>query len=217
MERRFRNAHGLRRYFLFLVFRLTRIFELYIFNKFERVFVLSEYDRSYLLSIDPSLKVALLRHSYGAHLTNTRYEREDQSLLFLGAMDRGPNVKSALYFWNKILPLVRQDVPDVKFVIVGSRPLPEVRALAEKDEHTVVTGFVEDIEKYYKTATVFVAPLLTGGGIIVKTLDALAAGTPVVTTSIGNEGIGAKPGEHLLVGDTPASFAAQVVLLLCDA
>ncbi len=216
MERRFRNARGLRRYLLFLVFRFTKIFELYVFGKFDTVFVLSDYDRRYLRAIDRSLKVALLQHPYGANVTNIQFEREEKNLLFLGAMDRGPNVEAVLYFWNEVLPLVRKEIPDVKFFIMGSRPLPEVRALAEKDEHTVVTGFVEDIEKYYKTATVFVAPLLTGGGIIVKILDALAAATPVVTTSIGNEGIGAAPEEHLLIGDTPESFAEQVVRLLQD-
>ena len=131
-------------------------------------------------------------------------------------MDRGPNVEAVTYFCEKILPLIREAVPGVKFLIVGSRPLPEVRALAEKDRDTIVTGFVDDIEEYYKTATVFVAPLLTGGGIIVKVLDALAAEIPVVTTSIGNEGINAMPGENLLIGDTPEEFAGNVVQLLRD-
>jgi glycosyltransferase involved in cell wall biosynthesis len=131
-------------------------------------------------------------------------------------MDRGPNVEAVLYFWNDILPIIRAQVPEVKFIIVGSRPLPEVLALADKDANTIVTGFVEDIEPSYKTSTVFVAPLLTGGGIVVKILDALASGTPVVTTSIGNEGIGATPGEHLLIADSAVQFAAKVVQLLQD-
>ena len=79
-----------------------------------------------------------------------------------------------------------------------------------------VTGFVEDTDREYKTAAVFVAPILIGGGIIVKVLDALAAGTPVVTTSFGNEGVGAKPGRDLLVADDPQAFADAVVALLKD-
>ena len=67
-----------------------------------------------------------------------------------------------------------------------------------------------------RVGAVFVAPILTGGGIIVKVLDALAAGTPVVTTTYGNEGIAATPGEHLLVADDPADFAAAVISLLRD-
>jgi glycosyltransferase involved in cell wall biosynthesis len=216
MERRYLNAKGFRRYAYLMLFRFTKIFERYIYNKFDTVFVLSKYDQTYLRSMAPSLKVAVLQYPYGINLTDTMLQREEKTLLFLAAMDRGPNVEAVLYFWNEILPLVRKQVADVKFCIAGSRPLPGVRALAEKDKDTIVTGFVDDIEPYYKSSTIFVAPLLTGGGIIVKVLDALAAGTPVVTTSIGNEGIGAIPGEHLLIADTPADFASQVVRLLQD-
>ena len=163
-----------------------------------------------------ALNVAVLQYPHSINLSNRPFQREEKTLLFLAAMDRGPNVEAALYFWNDILPLIRKKVPDVKFRIVGSRPLPEVLALAEKDKNTIVTGFVEDIEPSYKTSTIFVAPLLTGGGIIVKILDALASGTPVVATSIGNEGINATPGEHLLIADTPEDFAGNVVRLLHD-
>ena len=79
-----------------------------------------------------------------------------------------------------------------------------------------MTGFVDDPEEYYKRAALFVAPILTGGGIIVKVLDALAAGTPVVTTSYGNEGIGAIPGRDLIVADDPGTFAEAVVSIMKD-
>ena len=75
-------------------------------------------------------------------------------------------------------------------------------------------GFVADLDECYKKASVFVAPILVGGGIIVKVLDALAAGTPVVTTSFGNEGVGARPGSDLLVADDPADFASSVIRVL---
>ena len=216
MERRYRNARGLQRQLNRVLFAATKMLERHIYAKFRAVFVLSEYDRKYLLSLSPRLEVAVLNYPFGLPFSGRQFEREEKSLLFLGAMDRGPNVEAVLYFRNDILPLIRKRVPDVKFIIAGSRPLPALRALAEKDRNIVLTGFVDDIEAYYKSSTVFVAPLLTGGGIIVKVLDALASGTPVVTTSIGNEGIGATPGEHLLLGDSPSDFAEQVVRLLQD-
>ncbi len=214
MERRARNAKGLDKLPSRVLAGLTRWLERCIFAKFDTVFVLSESDKEYVLSLVPLVNVTVLHYPAGLGFSDGRSSGKDPVLLFLGAMDRGPNVEAAIHFWNNILPLVRNAFPDVKFYIVGSRPLPEVRALAEKDPNTIVTGFVEDIESYYKTCTVFVAPLLTGGGIIVKILDALAAGTPVVTTTIGNEGIAATPGEHLLIGDTNAEFAAHVIQLL---
>lgn len=217
MERRYRNAQGITRQVWHLVFSLTRVFERAIYGKYESVFVLSEHDRRYLLSFAPFLQVEVLSYPAGLlPFSDRHFQRDDHSILFLAAMDRGPNVEAALYFWNSILPLVRRRIPSVKFFIVGSRPVPEVLVLAEKDKNTVVTGFVEDLESYYKTTTVFVAPLLTGGGIIVKILDALASGTAVVTTSIGNEGIGALPGKQLLIADSPEAFADNVVLLLQD-
>jgi polysaccharide biosynthesis protein PslH len=89
-------------------------------------------------------------------------------------------------------------------------------ALAETDPLVSVTGFVDDIDRLYKTSAVFVAPILTGGGIIVKILDALAARRPVVTTSYGNEGVAARPERDLLVADDPEMFATQVIRLLTD-
>jgi glycosyltransferase involved in cell wall biosynthesis len=79
-----------------------------------------------------------------------------------------------------------------------------------------VPGFVDDLDECYKKASVFVAPILVGGGIIVKILDSMAAGTPVVTTTYGNEGIGALPGRDLLIADDPKGFAEAVVRVLSD-
>ncbi len=216
MGRRSATARGANRLFFRMLARLTTLLERRIFTKFDTVFVLSESDRGYVRSLAPAVNTAVLHYPAGLGFSGGGSPGKEPALLFLGAMDRGPNVEAARRFWNNILPLVRITVPEVKFYIVGSRPLPEVRALAEKDPNTIVTGFVEDIEPYYKTCTVFVAPLLTGGGIIVKILDALAAGAPVVTTTIGNEGIAATPGEHLFIGDTDEAFAAHIVRLLHD-
>ncbi len=216
MFRRYRNHAGLRRLWYRVLHALTRMLELAIYRKFGTVFVLSEHDRDYLLSLDPLLRVGVLRYPAPAVSGRRDIGRGGNRVLFLGAMDRGPNVEAVLYFRNEVLPLVRRGVPDVQFTIAGSRPLPEVRQLARDDPGIIVTGFVEDIGPYYESAAVFAAPLLTGGGIIIKILDALSRGVPVVTTSIGNEGIRAEPGRELLIGDTAAEFAGHVVRLLRD-
>jgi glycosyltransferase involved in cell wall biosynthesis len=104
----------------------------------------------------------------------------------------------------------------VTLTIAGGDPTPEVTRLAA-DPGVRITGFVDRLEPYYGRATVFVAPLRIAGGIAGKTLDALAAGCPVVTTTIGGEGLGATGGVHLLIADGPEAFAAAVVRLLRDA
>lgn len=140
---------------------------------------------------------------------------EEKSILFLGTMRRRPNVEAALYFYRHIWPLILQEMPGARLYIVGSAPPSEIRALAQ-DARVIVTGYVKDIREYYARCAVFVAPILWGGGIIVKILNAMAAGRPAVTTSVGNESIGAQPEEELRVADSPPEFARKVVELLRD-
>ena len=126
--------------------------------------------------------------------------RARAELLFVGAMHRDANVDAVRWFHDEILPRVRAEVGEVRFTIAGASPPAEIQRLAASPG-VEVTGFVESLEPFYARATVFVAPLRIAGGIAGKTLDALAAGCPVVTTTLGNDGIGATPGQHLLVAD----------------
>jgi glycosyltransferase involved in cell wall biosynthesis len=137
-------------------------------------------------------------------------------MLFVGAMHRDANIDAVRWFHDEMLPRVRAAVPAARLTVVGAEPPPSIRALAA-GPGVEVTGFVDALEPYYARAAVFVAPLRIAGGIAGKTLDALAAGCPVVTTTLGNEAFGATPGAHLLTADTPADFAAAVVRVLGDA
>ncbi|HEY5512427.1 MAG TPA: glycosyltransferase family 4 protein [Geomonas sp.] len=216
-ERAFLRSRGVRRLFQFAKFLLVRAAEKRIMSRFDRIFTLSEFDRGYLLALSPTLPVATIPIPAGLDLKPTSYPRVRHRLLFLASYRYRPeNVEAALWFHRLVLPLVRREFPDAEFVIAGYGPPGQLTELAERDSHTRVTGFVDDTDELYKSAAVFVAPILTGGGIIVKVLDALAAGTPVVTTSYGNEGIAACPGEELLVADDPRSFADAVITLLQD-
>jgi glycosyltransferase involved in cell wall biosynthesis len=183
-------------------------------RKFDRILALSEYDRRSLLASDPRLSVGVLPFPIGIDPVRARAARDEAGLLFVGAMHRDANVDAVRHFCREILPGVRAQVPTATLTIAGGAPTAEVRALAGAG--VLVTGFVDALEPYYGRAAVFVAPLRIAGGIPGKTLDALAGGCAVVTTTLGNEGLGATPGEHLLVADTPEAFAAAVVGLLRD-
>jgi glycosyltransferase involved in cell wall biosynthesis len=187
-----------------------------ICRKFDRILTMSEHDRRALLSADPGLSIGVLPLPTGldpARLTGV--PREAAGILFVGAMHRDANIDAVTHFRREILPRIRSEVPATTLTIVGGDPAPDVQRLAS-ERGVRVTGFVDALEPFYAAATVFVAPLRIAGGIAGKTLDALAAGCAVVTTTIGNDGIGATPGTHLLVSDTPAEFAAAVVRLLRD-
>ncbi len=214
-ERRMKNVRGLGRIFYFLRYMAIRNMELRVVKKFDMVFALSDYDRRYLEKLHPDLRIKTVSVPAGLDITERKFEKEKNTILFLASYKyRRVNVDAALFFYRSVFPLVRKEVPDAKFIAAGYGPPEELIAIQEGDPNVVVPGFVEDIDECYKKAAVFTAPILVGGGIIVKILDAMAAGAPVVTTSYGNEGVGAVPGRDLLVADSPAELAAAVVRLL---
>ena len=139
------------------------------------------------------------------------------TILHLGTMFWPPNVRGVLWFAREVLPLVRSQVADARFVIVGKKPPAEVSALAA-DPRIEVTGYVADPEPYLAAADAFIVPLHAGGGMRVKILDAWLWGLPVVSTLTGAEGIETCPGDDILV--TPdhdaEAFARAVVQVLTD-
>ena len=112
-----------------------------------------------------------------------------KNIIFFGAMNRAENVESACWFYDSVFTKLSDD--DIRFVIMGSKPDKKLLDLAEADERVVVTGFVEDIIPWLENAMCMVAPLVLGAGIKVKVLEALSAGIPLLTNSIGMEGIDA--------------------------
>lgn len=214
---RLRLARGARaRFGAWLYWRAIGRLQRFICRKFDRILAMSEFDRRTLLATDPRLSVGVLPVPVGIDLARTAaVVRDDAGLLFVGAMKRDANVDAVRHFCREILPRIRAEVPTAVFTIAGGEPTDEVRRLGE-EPGVRVTGFVEALEPYYGSAAVFVAPLRIAGGIAGKTIDALAGGCPVVTTTLGNDGLEAEAGRHLLVADEPADFATAVVCLLRD-
>jgi sugar transferase (PEP-CTERM/EpsH1 system associated) len=138
---------------------------------------------------------------------------EPQTLVFTGAMDYYANVDAVTWFATEVLPRIQAEVPGTRLCIVGSRPAPQVQALARRPG-VVVTGFVDDIRDWYARAAVCVVPLRIARGIQNKVLEALAMGRPVVASSPAAAGLGARSGEELRVADDPADWAREVVDLL---
>jgi glycosyltransferase involved in cell wall biosynthesis len=216
-RRRFESAtRPIKRLTAYLYWRVIRILEYRICRKFNRILSASEQDRQILLGLDPKMPVIVLPHPVGIDTSLIgNASKEEKSLLFVGAMHRDVNIDAMRYFCSDILPLIRKEIPDIHLTIVGNEPPEEILRLAV-DPGIRVTGFVEALEPYYEKATIVVSPIRIGGGVIMKNLDAMAGSCPVVTTSIGNEGISATPGEHLITADNPVEFAEAVLKLLWD-
>ena len=136
-------------------------------------------------------------------------------IVFTGAMDYDVNIDGVCWFVREIWPYIKREIPTSRFYIVGSNPTADVQKL-ENVEGVQVTGYVDDIRKYYRKADLCVAPLRIARGIQNKVLEAMAMSRPVVCTSNAFEGIVARPGHDLLVVDQARQFAAEVVRLLLD-
>jgi glycosyltransferase involved in cell wall biosynthesis len=132
--------------------------------------------------------------------------------VFVGSMDYHANIDAALYFAKEAWPGIRMRRPDISLLIVGSRPVPEITALGKQDGITV-TGTVEDVRPYYHGALASIVPLRVGGGTRLKVLEAMAAGTPVISTKLGAEGLSVTDGKELLIADSPAAMVDAVASL----
>ena len=145
----------------------------------------------------------------------THREGRAPTILHVGTMFWPPNINGVLWFAKEVLPLVHQEVPDARFVIVGKNPPEAVWALAA-DPRVEVTGYVVDLDPYLEAADAFVVPLHAGSGMRVKILDAWLWGLPTVSTSIGAEGIEVLDGDNILLADNPQAFARATIRLLTD-
>jgi glycosyltransferase involved in cell wall biosynthesis len=131
----------------------------------------------------------------------------------VGNMAYPPNRDGIRFFCDRVLPHIRAAVPDVRLTAVGQDPPAELNDRMPPGLITL-TGFVDSVVPHYQSAALAVVPLRAGSGVRGKILEAMALGRPVVSTSIGCEGLDVAHGKHILIADSPSDFAACVARLL---
>jgi glycosyltransferase involved in cell wall biosynthesis len=131
-------------------------------------------------------------------------------------MDWPANEDAMLYFCEEILPLIQKRIPDVTLRIVGRKPTRKVAGLQKKYPNVHVTGAVDDIREHVQDSAVYVVPLRIGGGTRIKIFEAMAMGMPIVSTTIGAEGLPVHPGKNIFIADAPEAFAERTAALLLD-
>ena len=136
--------------------------------------------------------------------------RKPKSLVFLGSMDWMPNIDGIDWFAEKIWPRVKEKHADATLTIVGRRPVPKVKELAERDSSITVTGTVPDVRPHLAAASLMIVPLRVGGGTRIKIFEGMATGIPCLSTRIGAEGLPVTDGEDHLLADEPEAFAAAI-------
>jgi polysaccharide biosynthesis protein PslH len=139
-----------------------------------------------------------------------------RQLIFCGSLDYLPNREGLLWFYKNVFPLVKGKIPDVSLNVIGSNTQPDVYLELMEDTAVNFIGRVDSVISYYYQSSVSIAPLLSGSGTRLKILEAMSLGNPVVSTTVGAEGLEYKEGEHLLIGNTPEQFAEHIESLLRD-
>ncbi len=183
----------------------------------DRVLTVSETDRDAFASFLDLGKLTVIPTGVDVdYFQPMPAEEIANSLVFTGSMDWLPNEDAILYFVDAILPLIKQQCPDVSVEVVGRSPSRKLQALAEREKSVHLTGWVEDIRPFVARAAACIVPLRIGGGTRLKIFEAMAMCKAVISTSVGAEGLPVRSGENILLADTPNDFAGSVISLLRD-
>jgi len=211
-------ADALRRFYLKLQADRMFRYEGEVCRKVRKIIAVSEAD------------AALMRESYGVKEceavptgVDADYFRAGTpvsalaDLVFVGSMDWAPNIDGIDWFEREVLPLILQRKPDCSVAIVGRKPPRAIQELADRHAGVQVTGTVPDVRPWLWGSKVSIVPLRVGGGTRLKIFEAMAAGIPVVSTTIGAEGLGARDGDTIRIADAPKDFAEACIALLDNA
>lgn len=193
-------------------------FEKKYYSMFSHIVSMSDVDRTKLEELDSNFKPCVIPNGVDIeYYKNVRVKKNQNRLLFCGWMRHHPNTDAISYFLREIFPIILKERKDIILDIVGGGVPKEVINFSKKYARNIVLhGFVRDIRPIVKAATVCVVPLRIGSGTRLKVLEAMAAGTAVVSTSIGCEGIDLQDSNHLLIRDDEEDFAQAVLSLLND-
>ena len=194
--------------------RRLRAFEAGAVARFAHTVAVSEEDAAALRALAGHSRVTAI--PTGVDLASYRPSVIPASgaptVTFVGHMGYLPNIDAVTWFCREIWPQILAAVPSAQFFIVGRSPRPSVLALASDSVH--VTGEVASVAEYLRTASVVVVPLRAGSGTRLKIYEAMAAGRPVVSTSLGAAGLDVHPGQDIVIADDAAAIASEVTALL---
>lgn len=179
---------------------------------FNALITTTEPDYKKFRALLPHKKLSVIPSGVDNAFFEPQHVREEPyTAVFAGLMSYYPNNHGILFFLDEIFPLILDKVPLAKILVVGADPPKKLQRRAS--DNIVVTGFVDDVKPYFARGQVFIIPLKIGGGIRGKALEAMAMRRPIVTTSLGCEGINLKHEDSALFADTPQDFADAVIRL----
>lgn len=188
-------------------------YEAAVFNCFDNKVIISEQDRDLINNPDRN-KITIISNGVDSKFFKPISGNKEYDIIFNGNMNYPPNIESAEYLVNNILPVVLKKTPNVKVLISGANPSAKARALASAN--VTVSGWVEDIRENFSKAKMLVAPMFISIGLQNKLLEAMALKIPCITSTLANNALRAKNGESILIADTLEEYAAHIHDLLSD-
>jgi glycosyltransferase involved in cell wall biosynthesis len=195
----------------------ARLVERHAVRQFNACTTVADADAQAVRKLAPRVPIHVTPNGVdAAYFAPLDLAEQAETIIFTGAMSFPPNVTAVLHFYQNILPLIRRELPNVRFVIAGRDPAPSIAALAS-DPLVTVTGFVDDMRPWLARASLMVCPMVMGSGIKNKVLEALAMARPVVATTMGVEALEVTSGRELAIADSADAFAAVSLALLRDA
>ena len=198
--------------------RLVRfgLFDTFCWPSLHSLLVVSQEDRVRCERARPRQHTVVVPNGVNCSTVTAKsaYEAMKPVLLFTGDMSFQPNIDAALFLTDEVFPEIRREYPEAELRIAGRNPDPRIQALVQRG--VVVTGAVPNMLPHLHEATVYIAPHFTGAGTRTKLLEAMAAGLPIVTTTVGIEGVHAQPGRDVLIADTTKDMVESLLTLLAS-
>jgi glycosyltransferase involved in cell wall biosynthesis len=182
-------------------------------------FATSAVDRDALLHINRTGRFVVVANGVDLNYFRQRLREsfnKPPSIFFVGTMFYRPNYLAARFLAHEVFPLVRREVPDATCHLAGKTDDRDYSELHRPEAGVYMHGFVQDVRPHFAESQILVVPLSIGSGTRIKILEAMATGTPVVSTTIGAEGLECSHGEDILIADSATGLAASVVGLLRD-
>jgi sugar transferase (PEP-CTERM/EpsH1 system associated) len=215
-HRFYRQARGVvARAYYWYQYKLLRRDELAACGEGDALLTTSERDAGVFRKDLPAQAIHVVPNGVDLeYFTPPPGQPDPKSIVFCGLMNYSPNEEGMTYFLDHVFPLIQREVPEATLTVVGSGASKALQRRAT--DRIVVTGYVKDVRPYVARGQVYVIPLLVGGGTRLKALEAMAMRKPIVTTSVGCEGIDLVPGESALFADTPEGLSQAVIRLFCD-
>ncbi|MBN1464039.1 MAG: glycosyltransferase family 4 protein [Paludibacteraceae bacterium] len=202
--------------FLFFIFKgqynVTKQAEIKIWKKCNMVLCNNVKDKNMIIQSGVNINNVLRVNPYFEAKYHIRPNLNSKTILFYGNLKRRENHLSAVWFINNVFTNIISKDSTIKFILAGAQPHQEL--LNYKSNNIEITGFLQNTDAVFQKASIFVAPLKFGAGIKIKVLEAMSAGLPVITNTIGIEGIDAKNGIHYLHAETDKDFYNTIFYLL---